>query len=140
MLESLAIFHIKTLNCILNVSKYAYTPAIHFLLGELPIEGKIHRYVFFLFFCIWRNPDSKVYSIIKYLLEISYFLDLLTYKCFTLKVCHSKHYPTLWTKCLPPMGSSQETLPLPLPVVFDASLTVHTHTRTPHKAGFESWR
>ena len=71
MLEPLAIFHRKTLKGILNLSKYATTPAIHFLLGELPIEGKLHCDVFSLFFCIWRNPDSKIYSIMKYLLETS---------------------------------------------------------------------
>ena len=52
MIEPLALFHRKTLRGILNLSKYASTPAIHFILGELPIEGKIHRDVFSLFFSI----------------------------------------------------------------------------------------
>ena len=69
MLEPLAIFHRKTLRGILSLSRYSTTPALHFLLGELPIEGKIHRDVFSLFYSIWRNPDSKIYSIVKYLLE-----------------------------------------------------------------------
>ena len=38
---------------------------------ELPIEAKIHQDVFSLFFSVWRNPDSKIYSILKYLLEVS---------------------------------------------------------------------
>ena len=41
-LESLTLFHRKTLKGILCLSKTASTAAIHFLLGELPIEGKIH--------------------------------------------------------------------------------------------------
>ena len=71
MLEPLALFHRKILKGILNLSQYAATPAIHFLLGELPIEGKIHRDVFSLFYSVWRNPSSKIFSIIKYLLETS---------------------------------------------------------------------
>ena len=41
--------------------------AIHFLLGELPMEAKIHRDVFSLFFGVW----SKIFQIVKYLLETS---------------------------------------------------------------------
>ena len=67
----MAIFHRKMLRGILNLSKCSTIPALHFLLGELPLEGKIHRDVFSLFFCIWRNPDSKIYAILKYLLETS---------------------------------------------------------------------
>ena len=52
MLEPLALFHRKILKGILNLSQYAATPAIHFLLSELPIEGKIHRYVFSLFYSV----------------------------------------------------------------------------------------
>ena len=55
----------------MNFSKCSNIPALHFLLGELPIEAKIHQDVFSLFFSVWRNPDSKIYSILKYLLEIS---------------------------------------------------------------------
>ena len=47
----------------------APTPSIHFLTGELPLEGKIHKDIFSLFHCIWSNPDTKIYSIVKYLLE-----------------------------------------------------------------------
>ena len=68
-MEPLAIFHRKTLRGILHLSQYSTTPALHFLLGELPIEGKIHRDIFSLFYSIWRNPDSKIFSIVKYLLE-----------------------------------------------------------------------
>ena len=43
----------------------------YLLLGELPIEGKIHRDIFSLFYSIWSNPDTKIFEIIKYLLKNS---------------------------------------------------------------------
>ena len=70
-LEPLSIFQRKTLKSILKLSLTAPTPAIHFLTGELPIEGKLHRDVFSLFYSIWANPDLKIYDIVKYLLENS---------------------------------------------------------------------
>ena len=68
-IEPLAIFHRKILRGILSLSKFSSIPAIHFLLGELPIQGKIHRDIFSLFYSIWRNKDSKIFSLVKYLLE-----------------------------------------------------------------------
>ena len=70
-LEPLSLFQRKIIKSILKLSISAPTPSIHFLTGELPIEGKIHRDVFALFFCIWSNPDTKIYQIVKYLLENS---------------------------------------------------------------------
>ena len=71
MLQPLSIFHRKTLRGILNLSKSSNIPALHFLLGELPIEAKLHKDIFSLFFSVWKNPDSKIYDIVKYLLENS---------------------------------------------------------------------
>ena len=70
-LEPLSIFQRKTLRSILKLSRSSNIPAIHFLTGELPIEGKIHRDVFSLFFSIWNNPNTKIYQIVKCLLEMS---------------------------------------------------------------------
>ena len=70
-IEPLALFQRKTLKSILKLSISAPTPAIHFLSGELPIEGKIHMDIFSLFFGVWRNPDTKIYEIIRYLLNAS---------------------------------------------------------------------
>ena len=70
-LKTLTIFHRKTLRGILSFSKNAAIPAIHFLLGDLPIEGQIHRDIFSLFFSVWKNPNSKIYEIVKYLLQTS---------------------------------------------------------------------
>ena len=67
----LAILHRKILKSFLHLSQTAPTPAIHFLLGELPIEGKIHRDMFSLFYGVWSNPDTKIYQIVKYLLSSS---------------------------------------------------------------------
>ena len=68
-LSPLAIFHRKTLKSFLSLSRSAPTPAIHFILGELPMEGKLHRDVFSLFYSVWSNPDSKIYQVVKYLLS-----------------------------------------------------------------------
>ena len=63
------IFHRKILRGILNFSRSSSIPALYFLLGELPIEGQIHRDVFSLFYSVWTNPKSKIFSIVKYLVE-----------------------------------------------------------------------
>ena len=43
----------------------------HFLLGELPIEARIHRDTFSLFYCVWTNPQTKLFQLVKTLLSIS---------------------------------------------------------------------
>ena len=70
-LQPLTIFHRKILRGILNLSKSSNIPALYFLLGEIPIEGQIHKDVFSLFYNVWSNPGSKIYSIVKYLIENS---------------------------------------------------------------------
>ena len=70
-ISPLSLFHRKTLKAFLHLSQSAPTPAIHFLLGEMPIEGKIHRDMFSLFYSVWSNPDTKIYQIVKYLLKTS---------------------------------------------------------------------
>ena len=70
-MNPLSLFHRKVLKSFLHLSKSAPTPAIHFLLGELPMEGKIHRDMFSVFYSVWSNPDTKIHQIIKYLLSAS---------------------------------------------------------------------
>ena len=70
-MSPLAILHRKIMKSFLHLSQTAPTPAIHFLLGELPMEGKLHRDMFSLFYSVWTNPDTKIYQIIKYLLSSS---------------------------------------------------------------------
>ena len=67
LISPLSIFQRKTLKGVLKVSKQASSAGIHFLTGEIPIEAKIHKDVFSLFFSVWTNPDSKIYSIVKYI-------------------------------------------------------------------------
>jgi hypothetical protein len=68
-LQPLIIFQRKTLRSILKLSKTSSIPALHFLTGELPIEGNIHRDVFSFFYCVLANPDTKIHEIINYLLR-----------------------------------------------------------------------
>ena len=70
-LEPLSLFQRKTLKSILKLNITAPTPAIHFLTGELPVEGHIHKDIFSLFFSVWSNPDTKIHQILKYLLQTS---------------------------------------------------------------------
>ena len=70
-LQPLIIFQRKTIRSILKLSKTSSIPALHFLTGELPIEGKIHRDVFSLFFGVWSNPNTKIYDIVNNLLKMS---------------------------------------------------------------------
>ena len=71
LLSPLSIYQRKCLKGVLQLSKQASTAALHFITGELPIEAIMHRDVFSLFYCIWANPNTKIYSIVKYLLECS---------------------------------------------------------------------
>ena len=70
-LQPLIIFQRKILRSILKLSKWSCIPALHFLTGELPVEGIIHRDVFSLFYSTWANPDTKIYEIVNYLLKSS---------------------------------------------------------------------
>ena len=68
-LGPLTIFHRKTLRSILKLSKTSANCALYFLCGELPMEGKIHRDVFSVFYSIWSNPDSTINNLVQYLLN-----------------------------------------------------------------------
>ena len=70
-MEPLKLFQRKILKGILHFSMSAPTPSIHFLCSELPIEGKIHKDMFSLFYSVWNNPNSKIYQIVKYLIQMS---------------------------------------------------------------------
>ena len=70
-LSPLSIFQRKSLKGVLQLSKQTSTPAIHFLTGELPIEAKIHKDIFSLFYSVWTNPNTKIFTIVKYLLSSS---------------------------------------------------------------------
>ena len=70
-LDPSIIFHRKILRGFLSLSKSSNIPALYILLGELPMDGKVCRDMFSLFYCIWRNPQTKIFQILKYLLQTS---------------------------------------------------------------------
>ena len=68
-LQPLTAFHRKTLRSFLSLSQRSPIPAMYFLLSELPIEARIHRDMFSLFYSVWINPETKVHQLVRYLLE-----------------------------------------------------------------------
>ena len=71
LMTPLSIYQRKVLKGILQLSKQASTAGLHFLTGELPVEAILHRDVLSLFYSVWANPNSRIYSIVKYLLTSS---------------------------------------------------------------------
>ena len=69
--KSLEIFQKKTLRGFLKLSKSSPTPALFFLLGELPIEGLLHIRTLGLFHNILSNPRCTVFKMIGYILMMS---------------------------------------------------------------------
>jgi hypothetical protein len=57
-INPLSAFHKKVIRGFLHLSDKAPVPALYFLTGELPVEARIHRDVFSLFYNIWVNPQS----------------------------------------------------------------------------------
>ena len=70
VMKSLEIFQQKILRAFLKLSKSSPIPALHFFLGELPVEAVIHIRTLGIFFTIWSNPDSTVYAIVMYILKM----------------------------------------------------------------------
>ena len=66
-IQSLNLFHRKTLKWIIQVSKRCNTAGIHFILSEAPIEAKIHRDMFNIFYNIWSNPQCTLFKIVEYI-------------------------------------------------------------------------
>ena len=66
-MKPLSIFHNKILRGFLKLSNSSPTPALYFLLGELPIEAKLHLDVMSLFYNIWANPQTTIHDIVKYI-------------------------------------------------------------------------
>ena len=42
-----------------------------FLLGELPIEARIHLNTFSLFYTIWSNPQTTAHQVVRYILRMA---------------------------------------------------------------------
>ena len=110
-LKPLSVFHRKCLRSTLKLSKSAPNCSLYFLCGELPIEGKIHRDLFSLFFSIWNNPDSKIYQLVNYLLK-SVCENTRTWSMF-LKQLSSRYElddPSLCFRLDPPKKSEYKEL------------------------------
>ena len=106
-LEPLAMFQRKSLRGVLSLSKTSAIPALHFLLGELPVAAKVHRDIFSLFYSVWTNPQTKIFEIVKHLLETSEE-NSRTWSVHLRHLC--RHYglpdPLDWLRQDPPLKST----------------------------------
>ena len=68
VLKPIKIFQNKILRGFLKLSDSSPVPALYFLSGELPIEGKLHMDLLSLFYTILINPQTKVFEMVKYIL------------------------------------------------------------------------
>ena len=110
-IEPLAIFQRKILKSILKLSLSAPTPAIHFLTGELPIEGKLHKETLTLFHNVWINSNTKIFQIIKYLLQHSPN-NSRTWAIYVRRLCqrYELEDPLIYLNQEPPSKSSWKNL------------------------------
>ena len=69
-MKSLTLFHNKVLRGSLNLRSSSPIPALHFLLGELPIEALLHMRTLGLFHNIWINGSSTIHTMGKYILTM----------------------------------------------------------------------
>ena len=69
--KSLSVFHNKVLRGILKLSNSSPTPALYFLLGDLPAEAVMHMNTMTLFHNIWSNCDLTVHKVVKHVLMMS---------------------------------------------------------------------
>ena len=67
----ITVFHHKILRGFLRLSQSSPKAGLYFLLGELPLENKIHLETLSLFYNIWSNPQSRIHQIVKYILMMS---------------------------------------------------------------------
>ena len=69
--KTLTVFHHKILRAILKLSAHSPLIPLYFLLGELPIEASLHLDILALFWNIWRNPHTKSFEVLQYLLVMA---------------------------------------------------------------------
>ena len=70
-MKTLTLFHNKILRGFLKLSKCSPVPALHFLLGELPIEAHLHIDLLTLFHNALVNSDTKLFRVMQYILMMS---------------------------------------------------------------------
>ena len=71
VMSPLTSFHHKILRGFLRLSRSSPIPCLYFLLGELPLENKLHLETLTLFHNIWSAPSTKLFEIVKYVLMMS---------------------------------------------------------------------
>ena len=71
LMESLSIFNNKILRGFLKLSNSSPVPGLYFLTGELPIAGRLHIDLLCLFYTILSNPQTKIFTIVKYILMMT---------------------------------------------------------------------
>ena len=64
-------FHHKILRGFLRLSPSSPVPSLYFLLGEPPLECRLHMHVFSLFYSVWSNPHSRIFKVLQYILKMS---------------------------------------------------------------------
>ena len=69
-LKSMELFQRKILRGFLKLSQRSPVPAVHFLLGELPVEGLLHIRTLNLLHNIWSNPTCTIFTMIMYILKM----------------------------------------------------------------------
>ena len=69
-MKPLIIFHNKILRGFLKLSQSSPVPALHFLLGELPVEAVLNINTLTLFYNVWTNPDTTVSAMVAYILKM----------------------------------------------------------------------
>ena len=71
IMKSLTRFHNKILRGFLKLSHASPIPALHFLLGELPVEARVHMDTLSVFYNIWANPNTTAHKIVHYILRMA---------------------------------------------------------------------
>ena len=101
--KALETFHKKVLRGFLKLSRASPIPALYFLLGELPVEATLHIRTLGLFHNIMSNPNSTVYPMVKYIMQM----------CSRNSTTWSNHVQLLCLKygLPPPLSLLKENLP-----------------------------
>ena len=68
---SISIFQNKIMRGFLHLSQTSPIPSLYFLLGELPIEGRLHMDVMSLFYNMWANPETTAFKLVKYIMKMA---------------------------------------------------------------------
>ena len=68
VMKSITQFHRKILRGFLKLSKSSPVPSMYFLLGELPLEARLHMDLLTLFHNALSNKHTKLYDVMKYIL------------------------------------------------------------------------